>query len=70
MRRSSSQEGLATIRTASPQRSLLSLTSWAEQRGVVLEELQAVRPTLEDMFLELTAESESADGDEPQEALR
>jgi ABC-2 type transport system ATP-binding protein len=61
------EEGLATIRTANPQRSLLSLTGWAEERGVVLEELQAIRPTLEDMFLELTAESES--GAEPQEAL-
>jgi ABC-2 type transport system ATP-binding protein len=64
------EEGLTTTQIASAQRALLSLTSWAEQRGVVLEELQAIRPTLEDMFLELTAESESADGAEPQEVLR
>ena len=30
------------------------LTSWAVERGIELEDLQVVRPTLEDIYLELT----------------
>jgi ABC-2 type transport system ATP-binding protein len=45
---------IATIKVDSPQRPLYRLTGWAEQRGVVLEGLEAVHPTLEDIFLELT----------------
>jgi ABC-2 type transport system ATP-binding protein len=46
---------IATIKVDSPQRPLYKLTGWAEQRGIVLEGLEAVHPTLEDIFLELTA---------------
>ncbi len=46
---------IATIKVDRPQRPLYKLTGWAEQRGIVLEGLEAVHPTLEDIFLELTA---------------
>ena len=63
--------GLAAIHTESPQRSLLALTSWAEERGILLEGLEAVRPSLEDMFLELTSESPPGPRTaEAEEALR
>ncbi len=44
----------ATIRTAQPQRTLFRLTGWAEQAGVRLADLEVRRPSLEDVFLELT----------------
>ena len=37
-----------------PTRTLHELTSWAVERGVELEGLQVTRPTLEDVYLELT----------------
>jgi ABC-2 type transport system ATP-binding protein len=37
-----------------PTRTLHELTSWAVERGIVLEGLQVTRPTLEDVYLELT----------------
>ena len=46
---------IATLKVDSPQRPLYKLTGWAEQRGIVLDGLEAVHPTLEDIFLELTA---------------
>ena len=50
--------GEATIRTADPQRVLYRLTGWAEREGRRLEELEVVRPRLDDMFVELvTAEA-------------
>jgi ABC-2 type transport system ATP-binding protein len=47
---------LATVRVDHPQRPLHRLTGWAEERGVTLDGLEAVHPTLEDIFLELTHE--------------
>ncbi len=49
-------DGIVTISSADPQRTLYLITAWANERGVTLEGLEAVRPSLEDMFLELTAE--------------
>jgi ABC-2 type transport system ATP-binding protein len=46
---------IATIKVDSPQRPLYKLTGWAEERGITLDGLEAVHPTLEDIFLELTA---------------
>jgi ABC-2 type transport system ATP-binding protein len=46
-----------TIRTPHAQRTLYRLTSWAEDRGVALEALEARRPSLEDVFLEVTREA-------------
>ncbi len=37
-------------------RALHELTTWAIGRGVELEHLQVTRPSLEDVYLELTAE--------------
>ncbi|MGH2925735.1 MAG: ATP-binding cassette domain-containing protein [Solirubrobacterales bacterium] len=46
--------GVATLKVDSPQRPLHRLTGWAEERGIELDGLEAVRPSLEDIFLELT----------------
>jgi ABC-2 type transport system ATP-binding protein len=43
------------IRTDGPQHVLYLLTSWAEREHVELEALEVTRPTLDDVFLELTA---------------
>jgi ABC-2 type transport system ATP-binding protein len=47
--------GLVEIRTSEPTRVLYELTSWATDRGLTLEGLEVRRPSLEDVFLELTA---------------
>jgi hypothetical protein len=36
------------------QATLLRLTTWADRAGVALDEIEVSRPTLEDVFLELT----------------
>jgi ABC-2 type transport system ATP-binding protein len=46
--------GLVEVRTSAPTRVLGELTSWAISRGVELEALEVARPTLEDVYLELT----------------
>jgi ABC-2 type transport system ATP-binding protein len=46
--------GLVEIRSDQPQRTLYQLTSWAEREGVGLIGLEATRPRLEDVYLELT----------------
>jgi ABC-2 type transport system ATP-binding protein len=43
-----------TLRVSDPTRTLHELTAWALERGVQLEGLQVTRPTLEDVYLELT----------------
>jgi ABC-2 type transport system ATP-binding protein len=47
---------VVTIRTPDPQPVLYRLTTWAEPTGRHLDGLEVARPTLEDMFLELTTE--------------
>jgi ABC-2 type transport system ATP-binding protein len=42
------------IETDDAQAELLKLLRWADEQGVELEDLEAHRPTLEDVFLELT----------------
>ena len=42
-----------------PQRELYRLTRWAEERGVELGELAVKRPTLEEVFLEVTKDGSS-----------
>ncbi len=61
-------EGRTTLRTSAPQQTLHTLTGWAEKRGIVLGELEAVRPTLEEMFLELTSGSDAETDDNRMEA--
>jgi ABC-2 type transport system ATP-binding protein len=49
------------LRTSDPTRALLSLCGWAVARGLELHALQVVRPSLEDIYLQLT-EGESDGG--------
>jgi len=49
-----------SFRTDNPQRALYALTSWAEGAGVELVALEVRRPSLEDVFLELTSEEAPA----------
>ena len=45
-----------SFRTATPTRDLAPLLSWATVRGAELEGLCIARPTLEDVYLQLTRE--------------
>jgi ABC-2 type transport system ATP-binding protein len=51
---------LATVRADDPQRVLYRLLAWAKREDLELAGLEVTRPTLEDMFLELTAEGTAA----------
>jgi ABC-2 type transport system ATP-binding protein len=46
--------GAVEIRTTEPTRVLHDLTGWATERRLELEGLEVMRPTLEDVYLELT----------------
>jgi len=48
-----------TLKTDHPQRTLYTLTGWAEGQGVELDGLEVTRPTLDDVFIELTAGGQS-----------
>ncbi len=52
-------EGLVTVETAEPTGTLHGLTDWALRRGVVLDRLTVDRPSLEDVYLNLTGRSAS-----------
>jgi ABC-2 type transport system ATP-binding protein len=47
-------DGVVHLRTTEPTRTLHELTGWALERGVGLEHLEVSRPTLEDVYLDLT----------------
>jgi ABC-2 type transport system ATP-binding protein len=47
-------DGIAVIETATPTRSLNDLTTWALAHGLELPNLEVTRPSLEDVYLELT----------------
>ena len=47
---------VASIESDHPQKELYRLTRWAEEQGVELGDLTVRRPSLEDIFLELTQE--------------
>jgi ABC-2 type transport system ATP-binding protein len=51
--------GLVSFRTDTPTRALTPLMDWAGERGEELEELTVTRPSLEDVYLELTQEGRS-----------
>ncbi len=53
-----SANGSISFSTASPVQVLNELTQWALARGVDLEGLEVRRPTLEDVYLDLTGEPE------------
>ena len=50
------EHNLATIRASDPQEVLYRVLTWAEREHLALGSLEVRRPSLEDMFLELTAE--------------
>jgi ABC-2 type transport system ATP-binding protein len=52
---STTDDGHVAIRTAEPVKLLNDITTWALQEGVDLEGLSVRRPSLEDVYLELTA---------------
>jgi ABC-2 type transport system ATP-binding protein len=47
-------DGVIQIHTDDPTRALHELTGWALERGVQLESLEVTRPSLEDVYLEIT----------------
>lgn len=49
--------GVVSLRARNPQRTLYELTSWAEREGVEVIGLEANRPGLEEVFLELTGDN-------------
>ncbi len=51
-----SENGLVTVRSANPTRDLYRITGWAIDHGVELSGLSVSRPSLEDVYLELTGE--------------
>src|SRR5205823_5754975 len=57
-------DGPAQLKTRDPTRALHELTTWAVGRGVSLEALEVGRPSLEDVYLELTG----GDREPPEEA--
>jgi ABC-2 type transport system ATP-binding protein len=56
----SSDDGFVTIRTGEPVRTLNQLTGWAIERGLALAGLEVSRPSLEEIYLELTGEGTEA----------
>ena len=46
--------GLVTFRTDAPTRVLTPVFDWATERGLELDALTVTRPSLEDVYLELT----------------
>jgi ABC-2 type transport system ATP-binding protein len=51
------QEGeIVTLSTETPSRTLLPLLTWADLHGYELEGLSVTRPSLEDVYLQLTRE--------------
>lgn len=57
-------DGTLELRTADPTRTLHDITGWALERTVQLEALDVSRPSLEDVYLELTGEFASPEGRE------
>ena len=47
-------DGVATIETTTPTRAVNQITAWALEKGIELEGLEVSRPSLEDVYLELT----------------
>ena len=49
-----------TLRTEEPTRALFTLTQWAVEAGRELEALRVARPTLEEVYLDLTRDAEES----------
>jgi ABC-2 type transport system ATP-binding protein len=57
-----SGDGSYELRTEDPTRTLHELTGWAIERGLRLEGLDVTRPTLEDVYLQLTGGEAGTEG--------
>jgi len=55
------RDGTIEVATGTPTATLHSLTAWAIDRGIELPGLTVARPSLEDMFLKLSAEAEQTE---------
>ncbi len=55
-------DGAVAVETDDPQPALLALLTWAERERITLDGLEVHRPTLEDVFVELTGEPAGAPG--------
>jgi ABC-2 type transport system ATP-binding protein len=53
-------DGVVVVETGTPTQALHRLTDWAITRGIVLAGLTVQRPSLEDVYLELTSEGAPA----------
>jgi ABC-2 type transport system ATP-binding protein len=56
-------EGGVEINTQDPTRTLHELTGWALEKGMALDGLEVTRPSLEDVYLEITGTAEGAGDD-------
>ena len=57
-----STNGLSQVQTEDPTRTLYELTGWALELGIRLEGIEVTRPTLEDVYLELTGGESGVEG--------
>ena len=53
----SSDRRTITVSTRKPARTLVDIVRWIDQSGIELADVQLKRPSLEDVFLELTGKS-------------
>lgn len=51
-----SLEGVVTVRSTTPTRDVHIISGWAVERGFELDDLRVTRPSLEDVYLDLTKE--------------
>ena len=58
------RDGTAEVKTETPTAVLHRLTGWSLERGIELDGLSVARPTLEDVYLELTRSVETQDGEQ------
>ena len=49
--------GFVAVSTHRPARALVELVKWVDQHGLELVDVQLKRPSLEDVFIELTGKS-------------
>ena len=56
-----SKGGKVVVETLTPTELLHELTGWAMTRGIELEQLSVNRPSLEDVYLELTTPTDEGE---------
>jgi ABC-2 type transport system ATP-binding protein len=58
-RAAAGDDGFVSLAADDPTRKIHEITGWAIDRGVSLEDLAVVRPSLEDVYLNLTGNGDS-----------